>query len=332
MNSSSTDVPVDNELEEVLLTRGYILKKLIGNGGTAVCYLIYSKKYNDNFVCKKIHLNKGYVCKTCELEALKQLNSPFIIRIYDFIVKPEAVYLILEYCPGGTLQDYIDVNGPFDMDKQIPIAFQLLTSLQFIHEKHVAHLDLKPSNMFIDRYGRIKLADFGFSRAFPNVPITNQHAGTMHYMSPEIFVRGPFDPFKADIWAMGISLFLLSTGYLPWKTNATINSKSIDQQLLSCPENMNNNLYILCRKLLRENPRERMPCDVALNLQIFSDVDRKEAILKTPRTMIQPPGLIAIQKTRSLIGKSPVLMTRKTPINLKQTRMITHPLPTFPIS
>ncbi|OHT14993.1 hypothetical protein TRFO_42776 [Tritrichomonas foetus] len=167
---------------------GYTYIKPVGSGGSATCYLVHSKKYDMFFVCKKIEIKSQTNSNTYELEALKQLDHPQIIHMYNYKQLDNKLYIFLEYCLNGSLHEYVQNKHMITEEQLIAICYTLLKGLVYVHSQNCAHLDIKPVNLLVDKYGRAKIADFGISRFVDSTKRTcDQRTGTTLFMAPEIF-------------------------------------------------------------------------------------------------------------------------------------------------
>ncbi|OHT13212.1 CAMK family protein kinase [Tritrichomonas foetus] len=304
----------ESELIEVLGSKDYRLVRKIGRGETAECFLVFSNKYKSNFVCKRIKFNSGTVCRLCEVETLQKLNSHFVIAFYDYVLLANSIYIFLEFCPNGTMAEYIKNHGPLKDKQLLGVCKNILESIQYIHENHCAHLDLKPSNIFLDRYGRPKVADFGLARLFnrKDVKAHNDHSqktnGTLMFMAPELFTPEIVcDPFIADIWSLGIAFYFLAVGKSPWTgtTKAEVLSQISDADF-SWPFNFKNHEFVqLVNQMCELDPRDRPTAESLLSNPIFSKVDKKDGFLKIPKTK---PG----SKRRSLPRQERIVLLERT--------------------
>ncbi|OHT14508.1 Aurora kinase B [Tritrichomonas foetus] len=269
------------EVIELLCRKGYIFCGRIATGGTSSIYLIKSLKFNDNFILKQIELKKLISCKRCELEALRGLNSNMVIRLYDFEVAEDYIYLILEYCPMGSLEKIVKDDGPFERHKLLGIYKLILEALRFIHSRKFAHSDIKPANILVDRYGRSKFADFGFSMKFRTDEISTQRAGSLNYLPPEIITQNQFDPFSADIWSTGITFYYLATGTVPWPSTQTEIIPAIVKGDLNWPASFPEDIKEFISKMVTLNPKERWSVDSLLKHPLLDGVDSKDGFLKS---------------------------------------------------
>ena len=216
MHAAPSRIDLD-EMRRTLAEHGYDFKKELGRGGFATVVLVRSQRYDMDFAAKVIQ-HEGPLNGTVEAEitSLRDLAHPNIICLYDWFTNGHQVYLILEYCPNGSLQDILNKNK--NLTEPIARSYfrQIVSALSYCHEHGVAHLDIKPANILIDFYGRMKLADFGLSLVCAQNEKIARNAGSLLFCAPEYFTQQGHDPFKADIWALGIVLYNMLLGRLPW--------------------------------------------------------------------------------------------------------------------
>lgn len=206
-------------IEETLKNHGYICQESIGKGGFGSCFLITSTKYNQEFACKVINPTNSSNCENVssfhrEVSALIALDHPSIIHIYDVFEENNMTFIILEYCSGGNLKDKIDLLHGIKGQLLFDYIIQIVNALKYVHTKGYAHNDIKPSNVFITSYGKLKLADFGLTEH--NVLDTCRYCGSFDYMAPEVIKRLPHDPIKSDIWSLGVTIYQIASGELPF--------------------------------------------------------------------------------------------------------------------
>ena len=248
-------------VESFLNSKGYEIKSTIGQGSFSHCYLIYSLKYKTNFVCKIIktdpHATTNKFSETyyAEIDALVHLDHPHIIKIYDHWKINDQMIIILEYCQNGNLSKRIANGAPFTEAQLINYTRQLIDILVYCHSNLLAHHDIKPANIFIDRYGRLKLGDFGLSH-FGG--ISSQAIGSLAYMAPEMFNKAPYDAYKADIWAFGVTLFQMATNTLPFKANSCeMFIKILKEGKYLIPPSVPPIISAVIKQCLITNPEER---------------------------------------------------------------------------
>ena len=203
--------------------RSYTLIEEIGHGGFSKVYKATSSNFvNQIFVAKILNLNHNKSEEArervfeAETEALRGLNHPNIIRLYDSFVQDNFFVMILEYCPNGSLEDEVKLKKGLSLDKFTYYAKQITSALSYCHSRNIAHHDIKIQNILIDRYGRPKLADFGLSLKMEEDESSESFNGSISYVAPEILSKVAFNPFKADIWALGVTFIFMITGSSPW--------------------------------------------------------------------------------------------------------------------
>jgi serine/threonine protein kinase len=207
--------------------KDYTFLERIGQGGFGEVYKVHSAKFDRIFVAKVIVLTTQQQLQQvsddsldAEISALRRLNHPHIIRLYSQFRDGPLLFLILEYCPGGDLQQEIDQHRDgIAIGRFMEIAVPMLEALQFCHSSGIAHRDIKPSNVFFDSYGRVKLADFGLATITAG-HLCNSFGGSLNYQSPELLARAPHDAFACDVWALGVTFALMIDGRLPWHCDA----------------------------------------------------------------------------------------------------------------
>lgn len=207
-------------IKRTLIDHGYEYIRSLGSGGFAAVYLVRSQKYGCEFAVKvSVHENDFSVDKEKEIQTLIGLGNPNIIRMYEYFVDASYLYIILEYCPGGSLNDMLHSPGGSGTLKEpaiYVICRQITLALKACHDQHVAHRDIKPQNILVDQYGRPKLADFGLSDHFGQGAMAKSRAGSRAYMAPEVLRKSEYNPFTADIWSLGVTFYVLATGHFPW--------------------------------------------------------------------------------------------------------------------
>lgn len=249
-----------------LSKHGYQYIRTIGFGNFSQVYLCKSLKYNILFALKRIINSK---VTDSEYNALISLNHHYIVQLYEIIKEEDCTYLVMDYCPNNTLMQ----KGKLSYNEFIHYARQILEALSYCHSKLIAHRDIKPDNIFIDQYDRIKLADFGFAKQFDHETISTERCGSIMYCSPEI-VKGQssFDPFQADIYALGITFYYMITGKFPFISSSLENLKKsiIYGQIDFSDYDVNSEIKNLIMKMTARNPKMRPAVDSLLNFNIFN--------------------------------------------------------------
>ena len=163
-----------------------------------------------------------------------ELNHPHIVRTIDFGESKGTYYIAMEVIEGGTLEHHLTVSGAIPERTALKITRDLLSALQYAHEKNVVHRDIKPSNILFDREGKSKLTDFGLAKAEAPDPQFMNHGttvGTPHYMAPEQ-ARGDALDIRADLYALGATLYHAVTGRTPYSgSSAAVMNSHLRKEL-----------------------------------------------------------------------------------------------------
>ena len=206
----------------------YEVNELVGTGGMASVYKAYDI-IDDRTVAIKI-LKEEFVANDefkrrfkNESKAIAVLSHPNIVKVYDVSFGDVLQYIVMEYCDGITLKDYIKQKGVIDWEEAAYFTAQILKALQHAHEKGIVHRDIKPQNIILMSDGSLKVADFGiarFSRSEQKT-ITDKAIGSVHYISPEQ-ARGDNTDGKSDIYSVGVLLYEMTTGKLPFQADSAV--------------------------------------------------------------------------------------------------------------
>ena len=263
----------DLEISHFLKTNGYTMQKKLGEGGFALVYEVTCDQYNEPFAAK-IFPRKGINHRSTkafqtEINALKQIFDPHVIYCYKILESEKYFAIIMEYCPNGSLFDYLNTKGRFKEEIAIPLFHQLLTIINTCHRHNLAHLDIKPHNILIDKHGRLKLSDFGMAGIYEDSSSCLNYGGSLLFMSPEILQKIPYDPFKADIWALGVTFYLMLYGHKPYhfeNKNKLIFNFMNNSFLEERPETP---AYNLIKSMLTVDYAKRPTAEELLKLPIF---------------------------------------------------------------
>lgn len=211
-----------------LLGNRYEIIEKIGGGGMALVYKAKCRLLN-RFVAVKILRpefisDEDFINKfEKESQAAASLSHPNIVNIYDVGTDSDTHYIVMEYVDGKTLKKHIKEKGSLANNEVINISKQIALALQHAHNNHIVHRDIKPHNILITDDGRIKVTDFGIARAITSSTITNTGnvIGSVHYFSPEQ-ARGGFVDEKSDIYSLGVTMYEMKTGRVPFSGNTPI--------------------------------------------------------------------------------------------------------------
>ena len=207
----------------------YEVSELLGEGGMAVVYKAFDPMEN-RVVAIKI-LKEEFVANEefrrrfkNESKAIAILSHPNIVKVYDVFFSDSLQYIVMEYIEGITLKDYIKQQKIVGWKEAVHFTTQILRALQHAHDKGIVHRDIKPQNIMVLQNGNIKVADFGiarFSRGETTTITENGAIGSVHYISPEQ-ARGELTDAQADIYSVGVVLYEMITGRLPFDSESAV--------------------------------------------------------------------------------------------------------------
>ncbi len=204
----------------------YEILEKIGSGGMADVYKAKCHKLNRYVAIKVlkeeyVH-DKDFVNKfKAEAKSAACLSHQNIVGIFDVVEEGSLYYIVMEYIDGITLKQYIGENGHLTEEEALIIALQIAQGLSAAHDQHIVHRDIKPQNILLGKDGAIKVADFGIARAVSGGTINATAIGSVHYFSPEQ-ARGSACDERSDIYSLGISLFEMLTGQLPFVGDTSV--------------------------------------------------------------------------------------------------------------
>jgi eukaryotic-like serine/threonine-protein kinase len=206
----------------------YKIKDMIGGGGMANVYLAHDMILDRDVAVKMLRLdfaNDDEFIRRFHREAQSatSLAHPNIVSIYDVGEEDGLYYIVMEYVDGQTLKQYIQQHAPVPVEEALDIMKQLTSAISHAHHNHIVHRDIKPHNILIDSSGTVKITDFGIAMALSATSITqtNSVLGSVHYLSPEQ-ARGGMANKKSDIYSIGIVMFELLTGRLPFSGESAV--------------------------------------------------------------------------------------------------------------
>jgi len=210
----------------VFLNDRYEILGRVGSGGMSDVYKAKCHKLN-RFVAIKVlkqeySEDKNFVAKfRVEAQSAAGLSHPNIVSIYDVGEDNGLYYIVMELVEGITLKNYIEKKGRLDVKEAVSIAIQVAQGIQTAHSHHIIHRDIKPQNIIISKEGKVKVTDFGIARASSAQTINSSAMGSVHYISPEQ-ARGNYSDERSDIYSLGISLYEMITGQVPFDGDTTV--------------------------------------------------------------------------------------------------------------
>lgn len=198
----------------------YKLLKTIGKGNFAKVKLAKHVPTGKEVAIKiidKTQLNPGSLQKLFrEVRIMKMLDHPNIVKLFQVIETEKTLYLVMEYASGGEVFDYLVLHGRMK-EKEARAKFrQIVSAVQYCHQKKIIHRDLKAENLLLDSEMNIKIADFGFSNEFTPGNKLDTFCGSPPYAAPELFQGKKYDGPEVDVWSLGVILYTLVSGSLPF--------------------------------------------------------------------------------------------------------------------
>ena len=319
-------------LNGTILGDRYEIIEMIGSGGMADVYKAKCHKLN-RFVAIKVlkaeyASDHNFVVKfRAEAQAAAGLMHPNIVNVYDVGEEAGLYYFVMELVEGITLKHYIEKKIRLTVKEAVSIAIQVAMGIEAAHNNGIIHRDIKPQNIMISKEGKVKVADFGIAKAVSSDTITSHAMGSVHYTSPEQ-ARGGYSDAKSDIYSIGITLFEMVTGHVPFdgETTVAIAIKQIQAEMPS--------------------PRVYVP-DIPLSVEqiIFKctqkNPDRRyantaELIADFKRSLQNPDGdFVVVNNPASSEGTKTVSDNERTQIRQQTSAVVSGPaynniIPSYP--
>ncbi|XP_020772977.1 MAP/microtubule affinity-regulating kinase 3a isoform X1 [Boleophthalmus pectinirostris] len=250
----------------------YRLLKTIGKGNFAKVKLarhILTGREVAIKIIDKTQLNPNSLQKLFrEVRIMKILNHPNIVKLFEVIETERTLYLVMEYASGGEVFDYLVAHGRMK-EKEARAKFrQIVSAVQYCHQKHIVHRDLKAENLLLDADMNIKIADFGFSNEFTMGNKLDTFCGSPPYAAPELFQGKKYDGPEVDVWSLGVILYTLVSGSLPFDGQ---NLKELRERVLRgkyrIPFYMSTDCENLLKRFLVLNPGKRGTLEVREDAQ-----------------------------------------------------------------
>ncbi|KAM9335455.1 serine/threonine-protein kinase MARK2 isoform 3-T3 [Symphorus nematophorus] len=263
----------------------YRLLKTIGKGNFAKVKLarhILTGKEVAVKIIDKTQLNSSSLQKLFrEVRIMKMLNHPNIVKLFEVIETEKTLYLVMEYASGGEVFDYLVAHGRMK-EKEARAKFrQIVSAVQYCHQKCIVHRDLKAENLLLDADMNIKIADFGFSNEFTLGNKLDTFCGSPPYAAPELFQGKKYDGPEVDVWSLGVILYTLVSGSLPFDGQ---NLKELRERVLRgkyrIPFYMSTDCENLLKKFLILNPSKRGSLEQQIMRDRWMNVGYEEEELK----------------------------------------------------
>ena len=209
-----------------IINERYEIIEKVGSGGMADVYKAKCHKLNRYVAFKVLKAefsdDKNFVNKFREeAQACAGLSHPNIVNIYDVGDEDDVHFIVMELVEGITLKNYIERKGKLEIKEAVGIAIQIAKGMEVAHFNNIVHRDIKPQNIIISKEGKVKVTDFGIAKAINSNTITSNTMGSVHYLSPEQ-ARGGYSDEKSDIYSLGVTLYEMLSGRVPFVGDNTV--------------------------------------------------------------------------------------------------------------
>ncbi|XP_049526411.1 MAP/microtubule affinity-regulating kinase 3 isoform X13 [Dermacentor silvarum] len=305
----TTSAPRSRTSEEPHIGR-YRLLKTIGKGNFAKVKLAKHVPTGKEVAIKiidKTQLNPSSLQKLFrEVRIMKMLDHPNIVKLYQVIETEKTLYLVMEYASGGEVFDYLVAHGRMK-EKEARAKFrQIVSAVQYCHQKRIIHRDLKAENLLLDGEMNIKIADFGFSNEFVPGMKLDTFCGSPPYAAPELFQGKKYDGPEVDVWSLGVILYTLVSGSLPFDG---ANLKELRERVLRgkyrIPFYMSTDCENLLKKFLVLNPAKRATLEVIMKDK-WMNIGYEDDELKP---YLEPETDLGDSKRIALSSRAEILMS-----------------------
>ena len=247
----------------------YIIKKTIGSGTFSTVKLgvhrITHKKVAIKILDKsKIESRDDLERIIREMQILIEMHNPFVIKVYKIYEDKNNFLIIMEYCEGGELFNYIVKKKRLSEEESSYFFYQLINGIEYIHSKGIAHRDLKPENLLLSKNKILKIIDFGLSNFYDGQKRLQTPCGSPCYASPEMVKGKKYDGFNIDIWAIGVILFAMLCGYLPFEddeNDTDVLFNEIIKNKIDYPYFLSRLSLDILQKILVSDPLKRITID-----------------------------------------------------------------------
>lgn len=287
--------------EGMYIADRYEILGKVGTGGMSDVYKAMDHILGRNVAIKVLKQefsdDMNFVTKfRTEAQAAAGLEHPNIVNIYDVGSENKMHYIVMEYIEGITLKTYIEKKGKLSFKETISIAIQVSNGIRAAHNKQIVHRDIKPQNIIISTEGKVKVTDFGIARAASSNTINSDVMGSVHYSSPEQ-ARNGFVDFKSDIYSLGIVMYEMVTGKVPFSGDSAV-AVAIQhlQEEIVPPSNYVPDLPISLEKIILKCTQKSPDRRYATVDDLI--VDLKKALISPDEDFVTMIPLVSQDKTR----------------------------------
>ena len=298
-----------------LINERYEIIEKIGSGGMADVYKAKCLKLN-RFVAFKVLKDefsddKNFVKKFREeAQSCAGLSHPNIVNIYDVDNEDDIHFIVMELVEGITLKSFIERKGKLEIKEAVGIAIQIARGMESAHMNHIVHRDIKPQNIIISREGKVKVTDFGIAKAINSNTITASAMGSVHYLSPEQ-ARGGYSDEKSDIYSLGVTLYEMLSGRVPFTGDNTVSVALLHIQSEPIPlreldPNIPVSIERIVQKCMQKKPERRYLTASNLIDDLRKSIDNPSGdfVVIPTTTDLDSPTIMMSDKELDLIKSS----------------------------
>lgn len=298
--------------EGIIIGERYEIISRVGSGGMADVYKAMDHKLNRLVAVKVLKAefrgDGSFIAKfRKEAQAAAGLSHPNIVNVYDVGEDRGLYYIVMELVEGITLKNYIDKKGKLSVKEATSIAIQVSLGLESAHKQGIVHRDVKPQNIIISKDGKVKLSDFGIAKAINSNTITANVMGSVHFSSPEQ-VRGGVADAKSDIYSLGITMYEMVTGRVPFDgdTTVAIAIKHLQEEIIPPSRytpDLPFSLEQIILKCTQKNP-ERRYANIGLLIE-----DLKRSLVDPQGNFVQ---MVPVGRTTSILPNQETVKAAET--------------------
>lgn len=325
----------------MILSNRYEIIELIGTGGMSEVYKAKCHVLNRYVAIKvlkpEFSSDVNFVTKfRIEAQSAAGLSHPNIVNVYDVGEDNGIYYIVMELVEGITLKEYIQKKGRLLPEQAIDFSIQIAQGLEVAHQNHTIHRDIKPQNIIVSKNGGIKVTDFGIARAASSNTMTANAMGSVHYISPEQ-ARGGFSDERSDIYSLGITMYEMVTGHVPFEgeNNVAVALMHIQGEMVS-PREYYPDIPTSLEKIILKCTQKKAERRYLTASALIADLKRVQAnpdidcvvvppvVPNSPTVEITSDEMKAIKEGRQM-NEAPVV--EKTPSSVVERPDITPIIP-----
>ncbi|KAL2087552.1 hypothetical protein ACEWY4_016380 [Coilia grayii] len=304
----------------------YEIIKTLGKGTFAVVKLARHKVTKTQVAIKiidKTRLNSSDLEKiNREVQIMKLLNHPHIIKLYQVMETKDMLYIVTEYAQNGEMFEYLSSVGRLAEGDARRKFWQIVNAVEYCHQRRIIHRDLKAENLLLDINMNVKLADFGFGNFYKPGEMLSTWCGSPPYAAPEVFEGKPYEGPKLDIWSLGVVLYVLVSGTLPFDgDNLYLLRQRVTKGHFRVPFFMSQECENLIRKMLTVNPARRISI-AEIKQHRWMQADPAAAAAAAAATQPLPPSSPTSDSSQGLGGYSEHILSIMQSLGVERQRTI----------